>query len=170
MTAMGGQYAAGIGAGHGSAGIRSTCGNITISGGTVTATGGQGASGIGGSYYWGDCGDITITMGVTSVSSTMGSGSATKSIGSDANCGTVTIGGVDYTNTKGISTSPYTFISLPNATADITATNGTTLGGMLGNNVKISVADDATVTLSGVSINANGSWTTGDYAGTEIIR
>lgn len=163
VTAMGGQYAAGIGAGHGSAGIRSTCGNITISGGTVTATGGQGASGIGGSSYWGDCGDITITMGVTSVSSTMGSGSATKSIGSDKNCGTVTIGGVVYPD--GISTSPYTFISLPNATAAITAGNGTTLGGTLGNNVKISVADDATVTLSGVSINANGSWTNGDYAG-----
>ena len=163
VTATGGQYAAGIGAGHGSAGIRSTCGNITISGGTVTATGGQGASGIGGSSYWGDCGDITITMGVTSVSSTMGSGSATKSIGSDKNCGTVTIGGVVYPD--GISTSPYTFISLPNATAAITAGNGTTLGGTLGNNVKISVADDATVTLSGVSINANGGWTTGDYAG-----
>ena len=163
VTATGGQYAAGIGAGHGSAGIRSTCGNITISGGTVTATGGQGASGIGGSSYWGDCGDITITMGVTRVSSTMGSGSATKSIGSDANCGTVTIGGVVYPNN--ISASPYTFISLPNATAAITAANGTTLGGTLGNNVKISVADDATVTLSGVSINANGGWTTGDYAG-----
>jgi hypothetical protein len=162
VTAMGGQHAAGIGAGHGSAGIRSTCGNITISGGTVTATGGQGASGIGGSSYWGDCGDITITMGVTKVAATMGA-TATKSIGSDKNCGTVTIGGVVYPD--GISASPYTFISLPNATAPITAENGTTLGGTLGSNVKISAADGATVTLSGVSINANGGWTTGDYAG-----
>lgn len=37
--------------------------------------------------------------------------------------------------------------------------------GTLGENVKISIAAGATVTLDGVSINAGGGWTSGDYAG-----
>lgn len=162
VTATGGEFAAGIGAGYGISGLRSTCGNITITGGTVSATGGNYASGIGGSSSYGDCGDITITMGVTSVSATMGAG-ATKSIGSDKNCGTVTIGGVVYPN--GISTSSFTFIPLPNVTSSLTAVNGTMLRGTLPNNAKISIADGATVTLSDVNINADGGWTSGDYAG-----
>lgn len=162
VTATGGEFAAGIGAGYGISGTPSTCGNITITGGTVSATGGNNASGIGGSSSYGDCGDITITMDVTSVSATMGAG-ATKSIGSDKNCGTVTIGGVVYPD--GISTSSFTFIPLPNVTSSLTAVNGTMLSGTLANNVKISIADNATVTLRDVCINADGSWTSGDYAG-----
>ena len=50
-------------------------------------------------------------------------------------------------------------------TSDYTATNGQTLKGTLGANVKISIADDATVTLDNASINANGAWTSGNYAG-----
>ena len=40
-----------------------------------------------------------------------------------------------------------------------------TLTGTLGAKVKISIADGATVTLDGVSINADGNWTFSDYAG-----
>ena len=50
-------------------------------------------------------------------------------------------------------------------TANYTAQDGDVLTGTLGANVKISIADGATVTLDGVSINANGTWTSGDYAG-----
>ena len=39
------------------------------------------------------------------------------------------------------------------------------LSGILANNVKISIADGATVTLAGVSINADGMMKSGDYAG-----
>ena len=39
------------------------------------------------------------------------------------------------------------------------------LSGTLGNNVQISIADGATVVLDGAKINANGTWTTGNYAG-----
>ena len=46
-------------------------GDITISGGTVNATGGQDAPGIGGGV--GSCGDITITSDVTKVTATKGS-------------------------------------------------------------------------------------------------
>ena len=39
------------------------------------------------------------------------------------------------------------------------------LSGTLGSNVQISIADGATVLLDGAKINANGTWTTGNYAG-----
>jgi hypothetical protein len=67
------------------------CGTITISGGTITATGGDTAAGIG-SGEQGNCGNITITSGVTHVTATKGNNS-TNSIGagSDGTCGTVTI-------------------------------------------------------------------------------
>ena len=50
-------YGAGIGGGY-----QIACGNISISGGTVTATGGEKAAGIG-SCYEGSCGNIRITGG-----------------------------------------------------------------------------------------------------------
>lgn len=45
------------------------------------------------------------------------------------------------------------------------AQNYDVLTGTLADNVKISIADGATVVLNGANINANGTWTTGDYAG-----
>ena len=48
---------------------------------------------------------------------------------------------------------------------DVTVTDGMTLFGTLGANEKVSIADGATVTLAGASINADGTWTTGYYAG-----
>jgi len=56
-------------------------------------------------------------------------------------------------------------IDLSSLTADTVVPDGTTLTGTLGNNVKISIADGATVTLNDVSINADHAWNTGDYAG-----
>ena len=47
------------------------CGNITINGGTVVATGGSNASGIGGGP-WNSCGTITIANTVTRVQATKG--------------------------------------------------------------------------------------------------
>ena len=95
VTATGGANGAGIGSSNG------TCGDITISGGIVTATGGNGNGGAGiGTGDGGSCGDIKITTGVTKVTATKGSG-ADNSIGKatnlgDSNCGTVTIGGIEY--------------------------------------------------------------------------
>ena len=87
INATGGTYGAGIGSGG------NTCGNITISGGTVTATGGDKAAGIG-SGEIGKCGNITITSDVRQVTATKGTG-ATYSIGkgNGGSCGTITIGG-----------------------------------------------------------------------------
>ena len=95
VTATGGANGAGIGSSNG------TCGDITISGGIVTATGGNGNGGAGiGTGDGGSCGDIKITTGVTKVTAKKGSG-ADNSIGKatnlgDSNCGTVTIGGIEY--------------------------------------------------------------------------
>jgi len=58
-----------------------------------------------------------------------------------------------------------TLINLANVTENKEAQNGDILTGKLANNVKISIADGATVILNGVSINADGTWTTGNYAG-----
>ena len=87
----------GIGSGN-----RSSCGSITISGGTINATGedggavGNGAPGIG-SGIDGSCGAITINESVTLVTAVKGN-SAPCCIGkgSSASCGTITIGGTEY--------------------------------------------------------------------------
>lgn len=55
-------------------------GTITISGGTIDATGGYDAAGIGTGEI-GNCGNITITDGVTRVTATKGGGWAQHSIG-----------------------------------------------------------------------------------------
>ena len=46
-----------------------------------------------------------------------------------------------------------------------TAQNGETLTGALASNVKISIAEGATVILHNVNINGSGTWTSGNYAG-----
>ena len=83
------------------------CGNIVIEGGTIFATGGTKAAGIG----CGEntiCGNITITDGVTSVTAIAGQ-NAPYSIGAGANnrnVGTVSIGGAV---TGSIPMSPFTY-------------------------------------------------------------
>ena len=104
VTAKGGSGAAGIGAGVGSASNGPFCGNIIINGGTVYAYGGSAAAGIGSSMNF-NCGNITITSGVNSVTAYKGNG-ATYSIGKGkySNCGTITIGDLV---TGDISLSPF---------------------------------------------------------------
>ena len=77
-------------------GCNQPCGNISIEGGTVTATGGPGAAGIGGGLN-ASCGNITIASTVTRVTATKGD-AASHSIGAGnrGTCGTVTIGGTVY--------------------------------------------------------------------------
>ena len=49
--------------------------------------------------------------------------------------------------------------------ADYEANDGETLTGTLASNVKISIADGATVTLKDANINGSGTWSSGNYAG-----
>ena len=98
ITITGGNITATGGIGRpGIGGGTGACGDITITGGTITATGGNAAAGIGGSNT-GNCGNITITSGVTRVTATKGNNNSPNSIGAGAygTCGRVTIGGTEY--------------------------------------------------------------------------
>lgn len=64
-----------------------------------------------------------------------------------------------------LAISFYDLVILSDLEADYTIENGRVVGGILEKNVKVSIADGATVTFRNVSINANGGWTSGDYAG-----
>ena len=85
--------AAGIGAGYN----KIPCGNIVIESGTINATGGNGAAGIGGGRY-SSCGDITIKGGkITAMGKTMVDVSGSKAAagigkGQDETCSKVTLG------------------------------------------------------------------------------
>ena len=89
---------------------------------------------------------------------------------------TLTIGGtdIDITETNknleagkiyNINRAAPAATDLSTINANYTASNGETLTGTLASNVQISIADGATVILNGVSINADGYWKSGDYAG-----
>ena len=65
--------------------------------------------------------------------------------------------------------TPGTTLDLSTVTADTTVADGYTITGTLANNVKISIAAGATVTLKNASINADGTWTSGDYAGLNCV-
>ena len=163
VTAIGGNACPGIGTGS-IGGNYDKCGDITINGGTVTATGGYAAPGIG-SLFGEECGDITIADTVEKVTVIKGE-DAPYCIGTDgiSTCGTITIGGNVYyedgicvnggdtylTQDEIVYPAP---IDLSALTEDYEAKDGDTLTGTLGENVKISVADGATVTLKNVTIN-----------------
>jgi hypothetical protein len=101
VIATGGHQGAGIGSGHEKSGIGIHFGDISITGGTVTANGGQESAAIGGGLN-SNCGNITISSGVTSVTATRGWVPYTdtytvcigRALGGDS--GTVTIGDVTY--------------------------------------------------------------------------
>ena len=99
VIATGGYEAAGIGSGtKGNGSSRSQCGNILISSCTIIATGGYMAAGIGTGLIYTECGDISITNDVKSVTATMGE-DAKNSIGPGKSssitiCGTVKFGDV----------------------------------------------------------------------------
>lgn len=90
LTVQGGEQAPGIV-------CNSSSSNILICGGTINAIGDVNSPGIGSYPYDSQCGTITITDGVTSVTATKGAG-AIDCIGRGAGggCGTVTIGGTVY--------------------------------------------------------------------------
>ena len=121
-------------------------------GGTITAEGGNFAAAIGGGRA-STCGTINITTRVTKITATKGT-SADNNIGAgnEGSCGTVTVMGA----TGAITTSPYKYpgsVDLSKLTANYTAQNEDVLTGTLGANVKISIADGASVTLQNAAIN-----------------
>ena len=122
LKATGGQYAAGIGNGgyYGNGGNRSGE-NITITGGTVTATGGWGGAGIGGGYY-GSGKNITIKGGT--VTATGGDEGAGIGGGINGSGEDITINGGTVTADGGVNAAGIGGGERGNG-EDITITDGT---------------------------------------------
>lgn len=78
---------------------------------------------------------------------------------------TITAKAGDKTATCAVTVTVPKIVDLSTLTQDTVVADGYTIIGTLSGNYKISIADGATVTLSGVSINADGALTTGDFAG-----
>lgn len=90
LTASNNSSNSGLGTGAGIGGEEdSTCGNIIIMGGNVTATGGKNAAGIG-SGEDGTCGNITISGGTVTATSIYAAGIGS---GEDGTCGDISITG-----------------------------------------------------------------------------
>ena len=96
LTVTGGGYGAGIGGRNGDQN-GSSCGNITIHGGSVAATGGDEAAGIGGGVF-GSGGNITINGGT--VTATGGENAAGIGGGQGGSGGNITINGGNVTATS----------------------------------------------------------------------
>lgn len=60
-------------------------------------------------------------------------------------------------------------VDLSTLTEDTVVADGYTITGTLAAAVKVSIANGAKVTLKGASINAEGTWTSGDYAGLNCL-
>ena len=165
LTASSGGRGAGIGGGY-----EIDSGHIDIEGGSVTATGGDYAAGIG-SGYNADCGNIMIKPGITHVTATYGA-NGVKPIGNGyggepagynaAGLNVKTAGSTLYI-------SPGT-ISGPDEISGAGETvlqDGDILTGEITGKRKISIAADATVTISDVTLDGlnEGGYANTDWAG-----
>ena len=149
VASGGGNYGTGIGAAK-SAG----CDGVAINGGSVVAIGAWAASGIGGNGYYGPCGNITIAATITRVEATRGgSYSPGKPINSNDNviiADGVLRSGDDDANTWTLTPVDRSLpIDISSFNATFTALDGDKLIGTAA--YPISIADGATVTLSGMS-------------------
>ena len=156
VNATGGsEYGAGIGSG-----AAGTCGGIALMGGTITAAGnGEEAAGIGGGGRSSSCGMISIEADVTSVTASEGT---PIGAGNNGTCVAVKIGDVlDDTTSGSTRTITSRVVNLANITEYTMVADGKIITGTLAANVKVSIADGATVTLRDVTINGG----TGDWAG-----
>jgi uncharacterized repeat protein (TIGR02543 family) len=181
LNATGGLSAAGIGGG-----LNSSCGNITISGGIVTATGFGGAAGLGSGSSDSSCGNIFISGGtINATGNYYGAGIGSGS--HDSSCGNITItnsvtmvtatagdncnnaiGAGNYNSTCGtvtiggvqtgfITRSHFIWpITLDSGSGEVLLQHGDKLTGTGGSNTQVKIADGATVALSGVNITTIG--------------
>ena len=98
------------------------------------------------------------------VTGTTGCARGIKFASGEYTAGSSNNGRSDGFSVRPVSEAPWNG-DLSKVTSDVTVTNGVTLTGTLAGNYKVSIADGATVTLDGVSINADGAVTAGYYAG-----
>ena len=82
---------------------------------------------------------------------------------------TITAKAGDKTATCAVTVTVPKIVDLSTLTKDTVVADGYTITGTLSAAVKVSIADGAKVTLKGASINAEGTWTSGDYAGLNCL-
>ena len=153
LKAVGGDGAPGIGSGYDS----STAGMIYIKKGTINAIGGKQAPGIGAAPM-GTCGQIQFFSTISSLKAVKGEQSpycVGSGYGAASHSGNIFVDGEFYS--RGIDRSPYYYpndklIDLQDVASDFTAMNGAVLSGKLKKNIKIMIAEGATVTLQDVTI------------------
>ena len=143
LNVASGPNCAGIGGGYMNA--NSTCGNISIEGGVITAQGGYGAAGIGSDSTPATCGDIIITGGTITAkggSSAAGIGAGYGDGGNSAVCGAITIANTvtKVTATKGENASH----SIGKGYGDNTSCGTVTIGGTVYWQNNAAVGDGAT--------------------------
>lgn len=170
VSAQGGSCSAGIGSGDGGGSSPALCGYITINGGDITATGGVNGAGIG-CGRCGECGNITIGSGITSVIATRNSTYSTnlapigKGSGSSTT-GTITIAEDlnDVTSDDGDTRTikAWSLRRLELLVGNPTYNNFEIITGTLIGSFKVYIADGATVKLRNATIigenNANYDW------------
>ena len=155
-------------------GIYSVSGDVTISGGTVTATGGNstGNYGSGGDGICSDSGSLTISGGT--VTATGGGSTGSNGLGGRGICsvsGDVTISGGTVTATGGNSTGSYgSGGSGISSSSGVTVSDGTVTanGGNGGNVSGDGIRSDGGVTISGGTVKAAGGDSKDGYGGDGI--
>ena len=153
IEAYGGQAGPGIGSGGSNDDSRGPfCGVISISGGDVTASAGsRNAAGIG-SGFNGSCGRIYIESGITRIVAI--SAGDFIGAGSSGTCGAIVVDdSLDDTARGAERTITSKVVNLANITENTTLADGRIITGTLAANVKVSIADGATVTLRDATIN-----------------
>ena len=148
-------------------GIYSVSGDVTISGGTVTATGGNSTGNYGSGGDGIHSGSLTISGGT--VTATGGGSTGSNGLGGRGICsnsGSITISGGTVTATGGNSTGSYgSGGSGISSSSGVTVSDGTVTanGGNGGNVSGDGIRSDGGVTISGGTVTANGG--SGSYRG-----
>lgn len=155
INATGGDCAAGIGGGQ-----SASCGDISIVGGKVTSDGGYRAAGIG-SGWKGSCGKIDIRSGIIGVTGVRGEECLNPiGNGKDGTCGALTVDESLFFIVRGstYTIKPGTIVDLSKIKGDTVLRDLDIVTGEIPDFYKVSIADGATVRLSGAKVSKSTNW------------
>ena len=155
ISATGGDCAAGIGGGQ-----SASCGDISIVGGKVTSDGGYRAAGIG-SGWKGSCGKIDIRSGIIGVTGVRGEECLNPiGNGKDGTSGKLTVDESLFFIVRGstYTIKPGTIVDLSKIKGDTVLRDLDIVTGEVPDFYKVSIADGATVRLSGANVSKSTNW------------
>ena len=157
-------YGAGIGCGYSYYDFDLNCGNIAIRGGTINATGGDGAAGIGGSMN-GSVGNIEISGGT--ITATGGSSAAGVGGGLDGSVGNISISGDETKVTA--TTGKYAPYSIGKG-YDGSRTGKITIGGIETSDIDMDTFKYPYLMLVYEDGNGKHAVLNGEYSGDESVN